>query len=119
MVSKSAEDGGMNAKRITELEVATEEALVNIVSYAYQEDIGDVEVTCMLDDDNRFIIEIEDTGVPFDILSLGEPDLTNDIAERKVGGLGVFVIKELMDDVQYLREDDKNILRLIAQVSHL
>ena len=68
----------------------------------------------MVDDENRFIIEIEDRGIPFEVKLLEDPDLTPDIDQRQVGGLGVFIIKELMDDVQYRREDDKNILILVA-----
>ena len=113
LVSKCAKDLGLDPERITDIGVATEEALVNICNYAYQGEAGDVQVTCMLDDESRFIIEIEDTGIPFDVHGLDAPDLTDDIAERQVGGLGVFIIKELMDDVQYRREDNKNILRLI------
>lgn len=67
----------------------------------------------MLDDESRFVIEIEDTGIPFDVHGLDAPDLTDDIDERKVGGLGVFIIKELVEDVQYRREDNKNILKLV------
>ena len=114
MVSKCAEDLGLNSEKITDIGVATEEALVNICNYAYQGKTGEVRVSCMLDDENRFIIEIEDRGIPFDVKVLDDPDLTPDINERAVGGLGVFIIKELMDDVQYRREDDRNILRLIT-----
>ena len=113
-VSSCAEGQGINPGRITEIGVATEEVLVNICNYAYQDQVGEVKVSCMLDDESRFIIEIEDTGIPFDVHGLDAPDLTDDIAERQVGGLGVFIIKELMDDVQYRREDNKNILRLIT-----
>lgn len=114
LVSKCAEDLGLDPERISDIGVATEEALVNIFNYAYQDEAGEVKVTCMLDDENRFIIEIEDTGIPFDLHGLHDPDLTADIAERNVGGLGVFIIKELMKDVQYRREDNKNILKLIT-----
>jgi anti-sigma regulatory factor (Ser/Thr protein kinase) len=93
--------------------VATEEVLVNICSYAYQDQVGEVKITCLLDDESRFIIEFEDTGIPFDVHRLDAPDLTDDIDERQVGGLGVFIIKELMDEVKYRREDNKNILRLV------
>ena len=113
LVSRCAEEHGLSSGRITEIGVATEEAIVNICRYAYEDETGDVQVACMLDEDNRFIIEIVDTGVPFSVLSLDRPDLSGDISERKIGGLGVFVIRELMDDVQYRRENGKNILRLI------
>lgn len=113
LVSKCAEEQGFSPDRITEIGVATEEALVNVCNYAYQDGNGDVKVSCILDDENRFVIEVEDAGIPFDVLSIGEPDLIDDIAERKVGGLGVFIIKELVEDVQYRREDNKNILKLV------
>ena len=113
VVSRSAEEFGLDAERVTEIGVATEEALVNICNYAYQDQTGDVQVTCLLDDESRFIIEIEDTGIPFDVHGLDAPDLTDDISERQVGGLGVFILKELMKDVQYRREDNKNILKLV------
>ncbi|UCE82696.1 MAG: ATP-binding protein [Deltaproteobacteria bacterium] len=114
LVSKCAEEQGVSPGRITEIGVATEEALVNICMYAYQGATGDVKVSCMLDDENRFVIEIEDTGMAFDLLGVGDPNLTDDIAEREVGGLGVFIIKELMNEVQYRREDNKNILKLVT-----
>ncbi|MGD8695154.1 MAG: ATP-binding protein [Syntrophobacterales bacterium] len=112
-VSRCAEEQGVSPGRITEIGVATEEVLVNICSYAYQDQVGEVKITCLLDDESRFIIEFEDTGIPFDVHRLDAPDLTDDIAERQVGGLGVFIIKELMDEVKYRREDNKNILRLV------
>jgi serine/threonine-protein kinase RsbW len=113
-VSNCAEGQGINPGRITEIGVATEEVLVNICSYAYPDQVGEVKVSCLLDDESRFIIEFEDTGIPFDVHGLDAPDLIDDISERQVGGLGVLIIKELMKDVQYRREDNKNILKLVT-----
>jgi len=113
-VSHCAREQGFSPKRISEIELATEEALVNIFKHAYKDKIGDVEVICKLDPQDRLIIEILDSGVPFDMLSLGEPDTTADISERKVGGLGIFLIRKLMDDVQYQHEGTKNVLSLIV-----
>ena len=104
---------GFEKKRIHEIELATEEALVNIFNYAYKETKGDVEIICKPDDDKRFIIEIVDTGIPFNVLSVTAPDISADISERQLGGLGVFLIKEFMDAVLYRYEDNKNILTLI------
>ena len=64
-----------------------------------------------MDRDERLIIEIVDSGVPFDPLSFEEPDMTHDISKREVGGLGIFLMKKLMDDVQYIRKGEKNILK--------
>jgi serine/threonine-protein kinase RsbW len=109
VVSSCAKGQGFAQKRINDIELAIEEALVNIFNYAYQDNTGDIEVICSLDND-LFIVDIIDSGIPFDLLLHKEPDLTSDISKRQIGGLGVFFIKTLMDDVKYRRENDKNIL---------
>jgi serine/threonine-protein kinase RsbW len=111
-VSNSAKQNGIDAKRIIEIELALEEAIVNIINYAYPLESGDVQVACMLDESNHFIIEIEDTGIPFDALSINEPDVISEISERKIGGLGIFLIKKLMKKVQYQRKENTNVLSL-------
>jgi len=112
-ISQCARELGFDQKRISEIELAGEEALVNIFNYAYQGNVGDVEVICKLDRNERLIIEIIDSGTPFNLLSIEEPDTTVDISERRIGGLGVFLVKKLTDDVQCRREGEKNILTLI------
>jgi serine/threonine-protein kinase RsbW len=114
-VKNNAVRYGFSQRRISEIELATEEALMNIISYAYEGSTGDVEITCKQDDDKCFIIDIVDTGKPFDVFTIKEPDLTRDVVEREVGGLGIHFIKQFMDDIKYRREEDKNILTLIVQ----
>src|SRR4030042_2553288 len=113
VVSRCAKEQGFTQKRINEIELAMEEALVNIFNYAYQDNTGDVEVICSLNND-LFIVDIIDSGIPFNVLSHKDPDLTSDISEREIGGLGVFLMKKLTDDIQYRRENDKNILSLVV-----
>jgi anti-sigma regulatory factor (Ser/Thr protein kinase) len=60
------------------------------------------------------IIEIIDSGLPFNPLSKDDPDLLLDLDERKIGGYGVFLIKTLIDEVTYQRENNQNILTLIV-----
>jgi len=112
VVSRCAKEQGFTQKRINEIELAMEEALVNIFNYAYQDNTGDVEVICSLNND-LFIVDIIDSGIPFNVLSHKDPDLTSDISEREIGGLGVFLMKKLTDDIQYCRENEKNILRFV------
>ncbi len=112
-VSHCLREQGFESEKMIDIEIALEEALVNIINYAYRDRIGDVKVSCRVDDESCFIIEIEDTGQPFDVLSVNQPDLSDNISERKVGGLGIHLIRNLMSDVQYVRKDDKNILQLI------
>jgi anti-sigma regulatory factor (Ser/Thr protein kinase) len=106
---------GFEKKRVQEIELATEEALVNIFNYAYKAKIGDVEIICKLDDSTRLIIEIVDTGVPFNVFS--DEATFNAVASSKcrIGGRGVALIKRFMDEVQYRHEGQKNILSLIVE----
>jgi serine/threonine-protein kinase RsbW len=114
-VSSCARKHSFSNERITEIELALEEILVNIIKYAYKDCSldGDIEITCRLADAQSFVIEIVDSGMPFDILSVREPDITADIDERQIGGLGIFFVKRLMDDVRYRREENRNKLTLV------
>ncbi|MDD2310322.1 MAG: ATP-binding protein [Desulfuromonadaceae bacterium] len=94
--------------------VAVEEAFVNICSYAYPDSEGKAEFSCWIDGTD-FVLEIADYGKPFDVLSLPDPDTTLDIMEREIGGLGVYFIRRLTDNVSYRRENGQNILRLVLQ----
>ena len=112
MVIDCAGKNNIDEKNILRIELAIEEVLTNVIKYAYQSEPGDVQVTCFFDKDNHFVIEVEDQGVPFDALSIDEPDIGSDISERKIGGLGIFLLKKTMSDVTYQRKEDSNILRL-------
>jgi len=116
IVSNCAKEQGLSGKRINEIEIATEEALVNIFRYAYQGREGDVEISCMAEHGRTFIVRIVDAGTPFNPLSVSEPDTTLDIGERQIGGVGVFLIRKLMDNVMYGREGDNNILELVVNI---
>jgi anti-sigma regulatory factor (Ser/Thr protein kinase) len=112
-VSGFAKAEGFNNKRIQEIELATEEALINIFNYAYPDDeIGEVEVRCRMEDPSSLVIDLLDTGKPFDIQAVPEPDLTLDVSERKVGGLGIHLIKKMASRVHYRRKGQSNILTL-------
>jgi len=113
-IADCAQEHGLPSKRIREIELALEEVLVNVCQYAYPEDDGEVEITCTVDAQQRFIIDIVDRGIPFDPLSFEEPNLMADLDSRQVGGLGLFLVRRLMDDVSYRREDDQNIMKLIV-----
>ena len=111
-IKKCAQKQGFSPNRINEIELALEEALVNIISYAYPDPnaVGNAEIWCWLNDKALFIIEIKDSGIPFDSLQKDNPELIDNIADRAVGGLGIFLIKQFMDDVKYRREQNYNIL---------
>lgn len=114
-VTSCAREQGFSSEKIGEIELALEEVLVNIIKHAYKErDIeGNIKITCTQDDKHSLFIEIADWGTPFNIFSAREPDISLDIDERQIGGLGIFFVKKLMDEVRYQREDDQNKLTLV------
>ena len=115
-VSGFAGDHGFSKSKIHDIQLATEEALLNIFEYAYPgEHKGEVEVSCEMRSDSELNIRILDTGIPFDILSLSAPDLTSPLPDRKIGGLGCYLIRKMADDVQYHRQGDTNILNLLVR----
>ena len=115
-VSGFAEDHGFSKARISEIQLAAEEALLNIFQYAYPgEHKGEVEVTCEMKSDSELNIRILDNGIPFDILSLSEPDLACPLPDRKIGGLGCYLIRKMADQVHYRRQGDTNILTLLVR----
>jgi len=100
-------------ERKADLELAVEEVMTNIIFHAYSDCSGTVQIDCMRDDDaDAFIVEFTDEGVPFDVLALPDPVLAADIAEREIGGLGVYLVKQLMDSVEYRNDGGRNILTL-------
>ena len=115
-VTSYAGEHGFAGEKISAVELALEEVLVNIIKHAYEESgLEDlIEINCGTDD-GSLVIEIIDSGKPFDIFSVREPDIYADIDERRIGGLGIFFVKNLMDDVRYRREDGRNILTLVAK----
>jgi len=115
-VEGCADRFGLDKKRTFGLLIALEEAFVNVCHYAYPGGEGEVELACG-GEEGAFILEITDSGVAFDILSLPDPDTTADIMERDIGGLGVHFIRKFTDDVIYRREDGRNILRMVLHVT--
>jgi anti-sigma regulatory factor (Ser/Thr protein kinase) len=106
---------GFSGERVQEIELAAEEALVNIMRYAYPEKPGDLQIRCRAEADGALTLEFEDNGVGFDPTSLPDPDLELSISEREIGGLGVFLIRKMVNEVRYRRERDRNILTLVVR----
>jgi serine/threonine-protein kinase RsbW len=109
-----AKEQDFSPDRISEIELAVEEVLVNIIKYAYPQGEGHIEMTCNSDPCGQIVFEIVDGGIPFDMLAYSDPDTTMEIEERRIGGLGIFFVKQLMDHVHYRREDARNILTIAA-----
>ena len=92
------------------LNLALEEAVSNVIKYAYPENEEHEIILKVNKKDNGFIFELTDTGTPFDPTKKEDADVTLSAEERPIGGLGIFLIKKIMRAVEYKRVDDKNIL---------
>ena len=94
------------------LNLALEEAVSNVILYAYPKDtVGEVDVHAVVLED-RIDFTVSDGGVPFDPTATPDPDLEADVKDRPIGGLGIFLVKRIMDRVSYARENGKNILSM-------
>jgi anti-sigma regulatory factor (Ser/Thr protein kinase) len=111
-VEACADEAGLDPRTRFGLQLALEEAFVNVCQYGYPGGPGDVAVTCEADGP-RFVLEVADWGPPFDVLALPEPDLSLGIDERPIGGLGVHLIRTLTHSVTYRRDQDRNVLRMV------
>lgn len=103
------------------INLALEEAVSNVMLYAYPgRDDGKVIVEFVRSktlDGERLLFTITDTGIPFDPTAQKEADITLSAEERSIGGLGIHLVRQIMDEVVYRREETRNILTLIKKLS--
>jgi serine/threonine-protein kinase RsbW len=110
-VTEAAVMAGLHPARLLHLQLAVEEVVVNICTYAYQVPPATVTVSTSVAA-GRFLVEITDRGVPFDPCTAPEPDCAADLAHRPIGGLGILLARRMMDEVHYRRDHDQNILTM-------
>jgi sigma-B regulation protein RsbU (phosphoserine phosphatase) len=107
-----AEEVGLDMSLTMSLNLAMEEAVVNVMDYAYPDgQKGDVEIEVTADQEWMTFV-ITDTGIAFDPTTKEDADTTLSAEERPIGGLGIFLVRQLMDDINYKREGNKNVLTL-------
>ncbi|HEY0722463.1 MAG TPA: ATP-binding protein [Pyrinomonadaceae bacterium] len=111
--SAQARQAGFPAARVDEIELVVEEVVANICHYSYGDRLGNVELVCRLTSGPTLELEFTDGGRPFDMLTLPEPNLAVDIDQRGLGGVGVPMMRALVDQASYRREGERNILCLI------
>lgn len=102
-----------SSRDITMINTALEEVFVNVAKYAYDEK-GTVEVS-LSNDKSKVIFVFRDSGKPFNPLEKADPNINASSDEREIGGLGIFMVKKIMDEVHYEYKDNKNVLTLIKK----
>ena len=111
-IDSVAEEVGLEMSLTMSLNLALEEAVVNVMEYAYPEgQKGNVEIEVTADQEWMTFV-IADTGIAFDPTMKEDADTTLSAEERPIGGLGIFLVRQLMDVIDYKRQDNKNVLTL-------
>ncbi|MFZ0565233.1 MAG: ATP-binding protein [Chlamydiales bacterium] len=117
-VRQQAESFGIDHKTIYKIELACEEAVVNIISYAYSGEEGTVVIQCEKQPDT-FKVTLRDRGVAFNPLeSILHPEPNMPITMRRVGGLGIFLMSRTANKASYQRNENENVLHLVFHIGH-
>ncbi|MEX0994879.1 MAG: ATP-binding protein [Balneolaceae bacterium] len=116
-VEKYADKFGFDEKTVSDIRLAVDEACTNIIKHAYQFDESkDVEIKLGFKDD-WICISLTDQGNTFNPESYSKPDIQKQMKLKKRGGVGVYLIRQLMDDVEYLKKDNSNEIRMYKKRS--
>ena len=114
-VERMAEQDEWPPDLVFRVSLVLEEWNLNVMDYGHDDDTHEIEIALTSDGD-QVTIEIIDGGRPFDPLhDAPAPDLTSPVGERRVGGLGVHLMRTLMDEVAYQRESGKNHLKMVTR----
>ena len=109
-VKTELQNHGTEGKVQRQIAIAVEEIFVNIAHYAYDPETGNAVIRISIGDEVN--IEFEDKGNPYNPLEKTDPDTSLKAKDRKIGGLGVFMVKKIMDSVDYRFENGKNLLKI-------
>lgn len=115
-IDAMGEELGIPSDKVFQLNLALEEAVVNVMNYAYPGQEGmpvDISVEVA---ESLLTFTIDDQGVAFDPTQKEDPDITLGAEERPIGGLGILLVRQLMKDVFYERKDGHNILTLTMEI---
>ncbi len=116
-VTEQLEQLGCPMKVQMQFSIAVDELFCNIAYYAYPSGGGTATVqVCAREEGRQVIVTFMDEGIPYNPLAKEDPDIALSVEERPIGGLGIFMVKKSMDDMQYRYEGGKNILSIIKNL---
>ncbi len=117
-IEKIAEEWDLSSTLAMNLNLVIEEAVSNIIFYAFPDD-NKHEIKISVSIDNQILtIIITDDGIPFNPLKHEQPDINLPAEERPVGGLGIFLMSQIMDEMGYNRKKNENILTLKKSIKN-
>jgi anti-sigma regulatory factor (Ser/Thr protein kinase) len=109
---------GLSKKLIFEINLALDELFTNIISYGFKDEEEHIIKVTIKPQNEELCLCIEDDGVPFNPIDFETPDVACSVENCKIGGLGIHIMRKLMDEICYQRCDDKNILTLKKTLSN-
>lgn len=116
-IEKGAKELGIENQTLYKILISTDEILTNIISYAYPEKTGDLKISYYPSKEReKLVIKIMDWGFPFNPLPRKPDDLERGIDERKIGGLGIHMVRELVDEMTYKREGESNVFTMVISI---
>ena len=117
-IEQTAEIWELPVPLMMNINLVLEEAVSNVIFYAFEDELKhEIKIRISLKD-NLLTIEITDDGKPFDPTSLKQPDISLEAEDRPIGGLGIFLISKIMNEVHYARKNELNILTLYKTIQH-
>ena len=111
-LNKFGQATGLSEACITDVNICVDELFTNIVSYGFVDDFEHIIRFTMNLDDNVLTLNIEDDGIPFNPLEKEDPEIPDDLIDVRIGGLGIHIVRKLMDNIRYKRERGKNKMTL-------
>ncbi|MBR1395916.1 MAG: ATP-binding protein [Selenomonadaceae bacterium] len=117
-VHKSIEQFEVSKRTLMQLDLVVEEIFVNIASYAYSPNTGSVKILLQTDMEHLYIsLTFIDSGVPYNPLEQSDPNVNLSAEERDIGGLGIFLTKNLVDDISYQHINGQNVLKFTKRLN--
>lgn len=117
VVTEFAQRQHWSSQVLFEVNVSLEEILTNVISYAYEDDKEHTIILRLSFANGEMTAQVEDDGRPFNLLEVAEPDIDQPVEERKVGGLGIYLVRKFMTDLAYQRHEGKNLLTLKKKIA--
>lgn len=105
-------DMGLSENSILRINICLDELFTNIVSYGFDDDLEHIIRFTLSGENNLVVINIEDNGIPFNPLGKIDPDFPDNVENAEIGGLGIHIIKKIMDNVSYERKQGQNKLSM-------
>ena len=117
-VHKSIEQFEVSKRTLMQIDLIVEEIFVNVASYAYAPNTGSVKILIEAKEEPHTVsLTFIDSGVPYNPLEKSDPDINLSVDDRQIGGLGIFLTKNLVDEISYKFVDSQNILQLTKSLT--